>query len=123
MDNHKSELIRWTWKLLFVNAAIWPAFGIFSLMRMDLNQSVPRYVLMIIAGLMFGNVGALLLAGWGLQQGSRWGFWFALAILVVNIVLTFTDQFGAFDFATLVLDLIILGLLIYARKELRTAYN
>jgi len=47
------------------------------------------------------------------------GFYVALAVLLVNIVLTFTDQFGLFDLLTLLLDLIILALLLAGRQFLQ----
>ncbi|MBP6470897.1 MAG: hypothetical protein KBE23_14785 [Chloroflexi bacterium] len=45
------------------------------------------------------------------------GFYVALAVLLVNIVLTVTDQFGLFDLLTLLLDLIILALLLAGRRQ------
>jgi hypothetical protein len=42
---------------------------------------------------------------------------FALAVLAVNVLLTFTDQVGALDWITLVIDLVLLGILIVARKQ------
>ncbi|MBE2223209.1 MAG: hypothetical protein IAF02_16825, partial [Anaerolineae bacterium] len=44
----------------------------------------------------------------------RW-FWLATAVLLINIILTFTDQVGIFDLLTLLLDVVILSLLIANR--------
>lgn len=41
-----------------------------------------------------------------------------ITVLVVNIVLTFTDQFGIFDLLTLLLDLILLALVLFKFKTL-----
>ena len=40
---------------------------------------------------------------------------FALALLAVNIALTLTDQAGFYDWVTLALDVVVVGLLIGAR--------
>ncbi len=42
-----------------------------------------------------------------------------LAILAINILLTVKEEFGAFDLATLFIDVLLLGLLIGIRKELQ----
>ncbi len=69
-----------------------------------------------IAILMFGNAGALLIAGLWLGRLSKWAWLFALAVLFVNILLTVTDEFGALDLITLVIDLAIVALLVGTRK-------
>jgi hypothetical protein len=40
-----------------------------------------------------------------------------MAVVAVNIVLTFTDEVGALDLITAALDIIIVGLLIATRKQ------
>ena len=45
------------------------------------------------------------------------GFFIALIVLGVNIVLTVTDQVGLIDFITMLIDLAILGLLILDRAK------
>jgi UPF0716 family protein affecting phage T7 exclusion len=42
-----------------------------------------------------------------------------MAVLVVNILLTVTNEFGALDLITLLLDVAILGLLIATRNRTR----
>jgi hypothetical protein len=101
--------------LLFLNAGIWVALGIASLSRV--SHSPTSVITAIVIGiLMFGNAGAMVVSGLGL---GKWrGFYYlALAVLLVNIVLTFTDQVGLLDILTFLLDLVILGLLIVARKQ------
>jgi len=66
---------------------------------------------------MFGNASAMCLAGWGLERRNRWFYAFALVVLGINIILTFTDQVGIYDWITLAIDLILLALLILVRKE------
>jgi UPF0716 family protein affecting phage T7 exclusion len=41
---------------------------------------------------------------------------FAIAFLAINIILTFTDQFGLLDFITLVIDIALAGFLLAFRK-------
>jgi len=102
--------------LFYLNTAIWVAFGIASLIRMRQGTQGNPIVLWVVAILMFGNAGAMLLAGWWLGKGSRLSFYFALALLAVNILLTVTDQFGIYDLVTLLIDLVLLGLLIVPRR-------
>lgn len=77
------------------------------------DQSVAMWVVGI---LMFGNAGAMLLAGIGIGKPRRLFYLFAMAVLAVNIILTFTDQFGIFDLLTLLVDLALLAFLILARS-------
>ena len=102
--------------LFFVNAAIWLCFCIVSLVRIGNNNSVPVITLFVVAILMFGNAGAMLAAGITIGQGNRWYYYFAVTLLVVNIILTFTDQFGILDLLTLIIDLITLGLVLISNK-------
>jgi len=102
--------------LLGLTAIIWVSFGAVSLFTLA-EQNPEQIVLFgLIAILMFGNAGAMLLASWLL--GKRWksGFYLALAVLLVNVILTLTDQFGIFDLITFILDLILLGILIAKRS-------
>ena len=100
--------------LFYVNATIWLLLGAASLVRAG-NSTVPVVGLWVMAILMFGNCSAMLLGGLGLGMQNRLFYIFAIAVLVVNILLTFTDQFGVLDFGTLVIDVALLGLLIATR--------
>ena len=100
--------------LFFLNGLIWLALGVVGLVRLAGNPSV---TLWLVAILMFGNVGAMLIAGLWLGQRSRWAFFFALVVLVVNILLTFTDQVGFWDILTVLIDLGLLGFLLYDCKN------
>jgi len=97
--------------LFFLNAAIWLVFGIVTVGRMagrDPAQAMTTWVVVI---LMVGNAGAMLISGWGLGRHRKWFYYLAIAVLVVNIILTLTDQFGPLDLATLIIDLVAFGLL------------
>ena len=67
--------------------------------------------------MMLGNIGAMPISGFLIGKYNKWFFNFTVLVLVGNIVLTFTDQFGFFDFATLIIDLVLLGILISIRKR------
>ena len=102
--------------LFFTNAAIWLVFGVVSLIRMGSGNPDFMITALIIAVLMFGNVGAMLVCGIGIRTRRRLFYYLAIVVLAINIVLTFTDQVGAFDVITVVVDLLLLGLLIATRK-------
>ncbi|MFN2111081.1 MAG: hypothetical protein ACK2UI_15610 [Anaerolineae bacterium] len=101
--------------LFFLDAAIWIALGITSLLNVA-RGSTSIMTAIVIGVLMFGNAGAMVLSGFGL---GKWrGFYYlALAVLLVNIVLTFTDQVGLLDILTFLLDLALLMLLITTSKQ------
>jgi hypothetical protein len=110
----KTVSLHWLVVILFVvNAAIWIALGISTLVRME-GQGMAAWVL---AGLMFGNAGAMLLSGWGLGKEKRGFFYLAVAVLAANIVLSVTDEFGLFDLMVLLIDLGLLALLIASRTR------
>ena len=103
--------------LFFLNAAIWFFFGITRILRLANGNNPPIITLWAITILMFGNVGAMVVTGLWLGRQSRWAFLLALAVLFINILLTFTDQVGFFDIVTALLDFVILGLLLFDRKS------
>ena len=65
---------------------------------------------------MFGNAGAMLLAGLGLGLRRLLPWLFAMAVLLVNILLTFTDQVGILDWVTFAID-IVLVMLLFANRS------
>jgi len=104
--------IRAAQALFFLNAVVWLAFGILWLVDTAGRTPVQATTAWITGILMLGNVGAMLLSGIGLGTRRRHFFLFALAVLVVNLVLTLTDQVGLFDWITLGIDLVLLALLV-----------
>ena len=67
---------------------------------------------------MFGNAGAFLFCGFTIGIRKPILFWFSVLVLVVNILLTVTDQFGWLDLITILVDLVILGFLMVGRKKI-----
>jgi hypothetical protein len=112
----KSVFVKITQALFYLNVFIWLVFGIISLVWI-INNHEPTSTLVAasVAIFMFGNAAAMLISGLGLGKYNKWLYILAVAVIVVNIILTFTDQFGWPDFLTLVIDVIILGLLIGIR--------
>lgn len=101
--------------LLALNGLIWLVIGTASLLRLGGNATSETAVMGAVALLMFGNAAALLLSGWLLGRGRGLAYFFALAVLLVNVLLTFTDQFGLYDLITVLLDFAILGILLFKR--------
>jgi hypothetical protein len=71
----------------------------------------------LIALLMVGNGAALIMIGLGLRKYRRLFFRLGLALVAVNILLTFTDQFGLWDLLTLIIDLALFNVLILNRRH------
>ena len=103
--------------LFYLNTATWVILGVWSLLRIANGSPVGPITAAIIAILMFGNAAAMLLCSFGLGKQQARYFTLALVVLIVNIVLTVTDEFGLWDFITLVLDIVLLVLLVVTRKR------
>ena len=107
--------------LFFILAAIWLLFGILSLIRMANGATDQTITMWVVAVLVVANAGAMLVAALGLRNRHRLCYYFALALLVANLVLTVTDQFGIFDLITLLIDTALFALLIGTRKRYLSA--
>jgi hypothetical protein len=107
--------------LFFVNAAIWLAFAIATLLRSAPFAPAGGNGPAVLAALMLGNAAALLVAGLGIGRQTRLFFFYALLVLALNIVLTLSDQFGVYDFITLIITGFLLGLLLATRSNYLTA--
>jgi hypothetical protein len=110
------RLVKTAQALFYLNAVIWLVIGVVSLVRMANDSPDHRVTAAIVAVLMFGNAAAMLISGLGLGTRNKWLYFLAVAVIVVNIILTVTDQFGLLDFITLVIDVVLLGLLIVIRR-------
>ena len=103
--------------LFYILAAIWLLFGILSLIRMTNGATDQTITMWIVSVLVVANAGAMVVAGLGLGSGHRLFYYFAPVLLVANLVLTVTDQFGAFDLITLLIDAALLALVIATRNR------
>ena len=99
--------------------ATWLAFGAWSIFRMSAASSgVSTAVLSVISILMFANGLFLIWVGWEIGRGKRLFFYVGLLMLMGNIFLTFTDEFGTFDLVTLIINILLLILLIVGRRTI-----
>jgi hypothetical protein len=102
--------------LFIVNGAVWLLLAVTTLAGAAASTPFDR-VSGLLGSLMLGNAAAMWVAGAGLGRCERLPFFFAIALLAINILLTFTDQVGVLDIATLLLDLALLVLLLATRKR------
>ena len=100
-----------------LNALLWLVFGIMGILRLANANTTPMFILWVVTILTFGNASAMLIAGIWLGKRTKWAFFFALAVLGINILLTFTDQVGFFDILTALIDFGLLGLLVFDRNN------
>lgn len=98
--------------LFYLSAIIWSLLGFISLGNLARQDPALMAVFALVALLMFGNAGAMLLAGRRLARRNKWALLFALAVLSLNLLLTFIDQFGIIDFITAMLDMFIVAILV-----------
>ena len=123
MASHSQEIdqtpasVKTAQALFILMGMIWIIFGVATLVRMASNGTNPSISLWVMALLMFGNAGALLFLGWGIGKQSNLFFYLGILVLAANILLTVTDEFGAFDLITLIIDLVLLVLLIVTRSR------
>lgn len=104
--------------LFILIGLIWLVFSVVTIIRASgSSASMPIVFFWILSLMMVGNGVLLIAASWGIWRRNKYFYWGGMALLLVNIFLTFTDQFGFFDLATLIIDLGLLILLIIARKE------
>jgi MFS family permease len=105
--------------LFFVNTAIWLYLAAGMLVRMVGDSSGRMMLGVIISIMMFGNAVGMFVCGIVATRREKLFYYFTLFFLAVNIVLTFTDQFGFWDLITLIIDVVIVVLLIVGRKKLK----
>jgi lysylphosphatidylglycerol synthetase-like protein (DUF2156 family) len=101
--------------LFFVAASLLLIFSMATLLRISQNP-VHRVMYLVYAILFFGDAVLMFICGLFVGRQKR-VYWFAIVFLSLNIVLTITDQFGIIDFLYLWLNLMILGILIFARNS------
>ena len=98
----------WIRALFFLNAVIWTVFAAMSLIRNGRDSNL----YWLVGLLMLANAAVMLALG---LLARRDGFLWRLAavgFLLVNSILTFTDQVGAADLVTGGIDLLLLVLVL-----------
>lgn len=111
------KLIRSAQALFFMNATTWLVFAILTLGGMAGRNPDYSIIVILVGVLMLGNAGAMLMSGLAIGKPRSRFFYLALTVLILNIILTVTDEFGVLDLITLWVDLAILSLLMLTRKR------
>lgn len=104
--------LRFTRLLFFLNTILWLAFGISTVVGVVSSYQEDTLMQWMVAIMMFGNAYAMMISGIGILSRRKIFYLLALTVIIVNIILTFTDQFGLFDFITLVINAVILVILV-----------
>lgn len=102
--------------LFLVSAVVWVVIGAVTLSRMASASSEQAAVAGILAALMAAYGLVLCFIAWSLGRRKKIFYYFAIAVSVVTILLTFTDQVGLADLIGLALAVAPLVLLIAARR-------
>lgn len=108
MENTQTtNMLKLTRYLFFLNAAVWLAFGIASLLFRALDGgSLTRWVITVM---MIANAAVMLWLGVKIVTGQNRIFFLAILYTVLNVVLSIADQFGWIDALILLLNLCLLG--------------
>jgi hypothetical protein len=102
--------------LFFLNALFWLGFGMYVVV--DMTTHLSGISAAVFVGIfMLGNAALMLWCGIMLVQPPKWGYYFALALVFVNLIYVLFVQFGLLAVLALVLDVAILIVLIFFQKE------
>lgn len=108
--------LRVTQLLLALNGLFWIGLGIYGLVRFPVGDDHAVFA-GVVVGLMFANALILLWVAWGVGRGNQQLYWLGLAQVGVNLILSVTDQIGAWDLIILLLNAITLALLFAQRRQ------
>lgn len=111
-----TNLLKLTRAMFFVNVLVWLMFGVGSLIRAVEEGSTLRWV---ITFMMIANAAVMFWFGVVIVNGQKRVFFLAILYMVLNVVLSITDQFGWVDALILSLNLILLGLLFVTRQRMK----
>ena len=110
-QNASSYLLLIVRVLFILNTILWLVLGIVSLVRLHPINLGAGVTPLIIPSLMFGNAAAMLLSSIGVSKKRNFFFYFAVAVLLLNIVLIALHDFDLIDLFTILLALLLLALL------------
>ena len=102
--------------LFLFSALFWLGLAVYTILALDPNEPNMLTTMWTIGVLMLLNTAAMIWVGLGLGRRERRFFWGAVALVVVNLVLSITDQMGALDWFALALSAGMLGLLLATRR-------
>jgi hypothetical protein len=106
------RLLRITQALLACNAAVWAAFAVALAARLIPGGPDQALAVGVVAALMLSNAAAMLLAAWRLGRGGKLAYFYAVALLVVNVALSIADQMGLWDWLFLAWEVVLLALVL-----------
>ncbi len=104
--------------LLGLKALAWTVFSV--LIHFIINSG-EFYGILILSILMLGNAAIFALLAWKIKTRKKLWIYLALFWTLLNLILTFTDEFGIYDFLILLPDLPILVLLFLNKKPAHKA--
>jgi hypothetical protein len=117
MENDRTKtMLNLTRYTFFLNAAVWLAFGVASLLTRALSDGSPLH--WVITVLMVANAMVMLWFGVKILSGGKRIFFLGILYVALNVVLSITDQFGWIDALILLLNLCLLGLLFITRQRM-----
>jgi hypothetical protein len=115
-NNQTSKMLNLTRNLFFINAAVWLAFGISSLLLRAMDGgSLARWV---ITGMMLANAIVMIWFGIMIPRGRAWIITLAILYMALNAALSIADQFGWIDAIILLFNLCVLGTLLATRYRI-----
>lgn len=113
----KRRAAEWARLLFYANAAIWMPAAAITVVRAAGGTPEQRASAIALTVLMFANAVAMVLSALGLARRSRVFWLFAVAVVVVNLLLTDVNPGGWLDWLTGGISLVLLVLLVVVRKE------
>ena len=118
-NNQISNLLKMTRTAFFINAAVWLAFGLASLFFRAIDEStLTRWVITVM---MIANAIVMIWFGIMIPSGRSWIIFLAILYMALNVVLSIADQFGWVDAIILLLNLCVLGMLLFTRHRMSQA--
>lgn len=111
----KISLLQLAQGVFILTGAIWVFLGGAALFKAQgaAAGSLP----LVTAVLMLGNAVALLFCSWAVGQQQDKLDYLVLTVLILNLSLTITDQFGWLDALVLALYVILLGMVVMLRSR------
>ncbi|MFA6272693.1 MAG: hypothetical protein WC693_06425 [Patescibacteria group bacterium] len=97
--------------LLIMNALAWLVFGTFAFFGGTTNPDQVT-LMKLMSFFMFADAGLFVLVFIGTIKKKMWAYTGGIILLVINIVLSVTDEFGTADFIAIFLSLAALILLL-----------
>lgn len=116
MADHRDLPARLSRFLLLAIAAFWAAYALLLLTGVVSIGAMQESVAVFIAVLMLGNATAMGLLARLVLGGRRLFDYAAIAVVAANVLLTVTDEVGAYDLAYLGVTIVTVALLVWSMR-------